>query len=226
MTCCTLAMAERKNVTADNYNRVYLVKEQSCERIFSDNTSVNRFAISEALLQCLRLIEANCGEGSQLVAYNTDGIYITKPVMKLKNTKDQDFKPKMIGKAFKTDSVPIYFEKHFWENINLDYYEKEKGKGKIFNGQAGSGKPYRLCGIVSNTKELLVVAITNKATENFKSKLNNFGVNKERANEICHTFDSYFFEFNGRTIDRLKDKVLFIEEFSKVPLATIYVWRP
>lgn len=96
-----------------------------------------------------------------------NGIYITNPAMKLKNKKDLTFKSKMIGKAFKTDFVQIYFEKHSRENMNPDDYKKEKGDGKIFNEQAGSGKTYKLCEMVPNTEKPLVLAFTNKAIEVF-----------------------------------------------------------
>ena len=40
-------------------------------------------------------------------------------------------------------------------------------------------------------------------------------------NKICHTFDSYFCEFNGTSIETniksLKNKTIFIEEFSMIP---------
>lgn len=111
----------------------------------------------------------------------------------------------MIGKAFKTDSVPVYFEKRFRENINLNDHKTEKGVGKIFKGQAGSGKTYRLCEMLANSDNLLALTFTKKAIENVKSKLKHFGVDKEWANEICFTFDNYFFEFNGRKMDRLKN---------------------
>lgn len=94
----------------------------------------------------------------------------------------------MIGKGFKTNSKPIY----------KDDYKKEKGKVKRFGGQAEPGKTYKLWDMVSNT----IPQRMSKA--NWK------------PNKICRTFDSYF-KFNGRTIDKVKDQVLFIKEFSMVP---------
>ena len=50
MYCWTSAMAEKRNVTIDDYNNRYLIRGQTCRRIFSDNTSINRFVVSEAIL--------------------------------------------------------------------------------------------------------------------------------------------------------------------------------
>ena len=41
--CWTAGMAEGKNITVDHYNDLYLIREQKVDRIFSDNTSINRF---------------------------------------------------------------------------------------------------------------------------------------------------------------------------------------
>ena len=72
MCCWTTAMSEKKDILIDYYKGTFLVREQHVERIFSDNTSVNRFVVSEAILNCLRLIEAWHGKTSKLYGYNTD----------------------------------------------------------------------------------------------------------------------------------------------------------
>ena len=215
--CWTSAMAEGKNVTIDHHNRIYLIREQKIDRIFSDNTSINRFVVSEAILKCLQLIETCHGEDSVLYGYNTDGIYISNPKVSFKNKKDVKFSTKKIGKAYVTDSDLVYFEKHLRENMDMSDYKTETGRGCIYNGQAGSGKTSLLCKKVQKAKNPLVLAFTNKAIENVKSRLIQSGYEKDDANKICHTFDSYFCEWNGRDINSLKDKTIFIEEFSMVP---------
>lgn len=105
-----------------------MIKEQACERIFSDNTSINRFVVSEAILKCLQLIESCHGKESTLYGYNTDGIYISNPIMKFRNKKDVKFSTKKIGKAYITDSMLTYFEKHYRDNMNIDDYEVKPGK--------------------------------------------------------------------------------------------------
>ena len=213
----TAAMAEGKNVTIDHHNGIYLIREQKIDRIFSDHTSINRFVVSEAILKCLQLIETCHGEDSVLHGYNTDGIYISNPKVSFKNKKDVRFSTKKIGKAYVTDSTLTYFEKHYRENIDISDYTSENGKGCIYNGQAGSGKTSLLCKKVKQTENPLVLSFTNKAIENVKSRLIQTGYEKDDANKICHTFDSYFCEWNGRNINSLKDKTIFIEEFSMVP---------
>lgn len=46
-----------------------LLREQTVERIFSENTSIHRFVISEAILRCLHLILHNHAEDSILFMY-------------------------------------------------------------------------------------------------------------------------------------------------------------
>lgn len=55
MCCWTSALDEGKNVTVDHHNGLYLIREQIIEGIFSDNTSINCFVVSEAILKCLQL---------------------------------------------------------------------------------------------------------------------------------------------------------------------------
>lgn len=43
--------------------------------MFSDNTSIHRYVVSEPILNCIKLIRECKGPHSQLVAVNTDGIY-------------------------------------------------------------------------------------------------------------------------------------------------------
>ena len=69
--------------------------------------------------------------------------------------------------------------------------------------------------VVKEATNPLVLSFTNKAVENVKNRL--MGFDKDEANKICHTFDSYFCEWNGRNINSLENKTLFIEEFSLIP---------
>ena len=101
-------MADNRNVTIDHYNNLCLIGEQTCKRIFSDNTSINRFIVSEAILKCLQLIEACHGEESVSYGYNTDGIFIKNPKMTFKSKKNVKFSTNKIGKAYVTDSKLSY----------------------------------------------------------------------------------------------------------------------
>ena len=217
MCCWTRAMAEGRNVTIDHYEGLFLIKEQHCERIFADNSSVNRFVISQSILQLLQLIQASIGKKSKLMAYNTDGIFITNPKINFVHKKAVKFETKNIGKAYRTDSKLVYFEKKYRENLDFDSYEKVTGRGQIINGQAGSGKTTLLCKMVSETPNPLVLAFTNKAIENVKSRLRKMKIENIDPDKICHTFDSYFCEWNEDNFNGLKKKTIFVEEFSMVP---------
>lgn len=67
----TSALAEGRNITIESYKDLFLIREQSVELIFSDNTSINRFVISEAILQCLKLLYENWTKDSELYSVNT-----------------------------------------------------------------------------------------------------------------------------------------------------------
>ena len=210
MCCWTRAMAEGRNVTVNSFNDIFLIKEQSCERIFSDNTSINRFVVSEAILKLLELIRVCHGKDSKLYAYNTDGIFITNPKLKLKRKKDVEFKTSRIGRAYITETELVYFEKKYREDMDFGSYVVNHGNGCIFNGQAGSGKTTKLCKMVKESENPLVLSFTNKAIENIKERLG------EQYKDMCHTFDSYFCE-RREADNSLKSKTIFIDEFSMVP---------
>ena len=219
MCCWTSAMADNRNVTIDYYNDLFLIREQEVERLKSNNTGINRFVVSEAILKCLRLLEACHGKDSKLYSYSTDGIFISNPKIKFKNKKNIKFSTKKIGKAYITDSSLLYFEKHYRENMKFNDYNTKRGKGCIFTGQEGSGKTTKLCQMVKDATNPLVLSFTNKAIENVKKRLVSTAMNKDVVNKICHTFDSYFCEWSNSTYhyESLKNKTLFIEEFSMVP---------
>ena len=229
--CWTAAMAEGKNVTVENFDEIYLVREQMVERKFSDHTSINRFVVSEAILKCLQLIRTCYGKNSVLYGYNTDGIFISNPKKNFKNKKDVKFNTSKIGKAYVTDSPFVYFEKHYRENITK-LPEVKYGKGTIYNGQAGSGKTYNLCQLmiekIHEGKKPIVLAFTNKSIENVKKTLKKKfcytdGTHDEKMikdgqkQKRCYTFGSYFCEWYKRDINSLENKTVFIEEFSMVP---------
>ena len=131
-----------------------------------------------------------------------------------KNKKDVKFSTKKIGRPYVTDSLLVYFEKHYRENMTEPDNVKI-GKGIIYNGQAGSGKTTKLCQKVIVAENPIVLSFTNKAVENVKHRLIKKGYSKYI--DKCHTFDSYFCEWHGRDIKSLENKTVFIEEFSMVP---------
>ena len=68
----------------------------------------------------------------------------------------------------------------------------KNGKGCIYNGQAGSGKTTRLCQMVIEAENPIVLTFTNKAIENVKNRLIQMGYDNKKTNKICYTFDSFF----------------------------------
>ena len=207
----TSALAEKRNITIDNYKDLFLIRERTIERHLSDNTSVNRFVISEAILQCLKLISDNWPTDSELYSVNTDGFFMTNPKNRYRNKSDVKFKTKNIGKAFITNTKPTYFEKHYRENIDVSNYTAYKGNGAIYYAPAGCGRTRKLCMMISKAEDPIVLSFTNKAIEVVKSRI------EAEYHNICHTFDSYFCDFHGRDISQLNGKPIFTKEFSMTP---------
>ena len=57
MNIWTSGINKGMNISIDNYNDLYLIKEQKIERWLSETCSVNRFVVSEVILYVLNLIE-------------------------------------------------------------------------------------------------------------------------------------------------------------------------
>ena len=211
----TFNEAEDKNITIDNYKDLYLIREQTVEIIFSDNTSINRFVISEAILNCLQLTFESKSKDSILYCVNIGGFYITKPKITYPNKKDVKFKIKNIGNAYVTDSIPAYFGKHYRENMDINDYTSQTGDDGIYYGAAGCGKTTKLCKMATKADDPIILSFTNKAVENVKERLKRmkeYGLVDE-----CHTFDSYFCDYHGRDIPYLEGKTIFVKEYSMVP---------
>lgn len=95
----TQGLINGKNITTDNYENIYLVREQKIDRILSNHTSINRFIISQSILQCFQLLNKNWTEQSELYSINTDGFFMTNPKYKYKHKSEVKFQVKNIGKV-------------------------------------------------------------------------------------------------------------------------------
>ena len=210
----TQGLIEGKNVAIDKFENVYLIREQKVERILSDHTSINRFVISNSILQ---LLKQNWTEYSELYSTNTDGFFMTYPKHSYKNKADVKFQVKYIGKPFVTNSKPSYFEKRFRENLDYSTYTDHVSKtGKICFGKAGCGKTNKLCDLIYGHRDnCLVFSHTNKAVVNIKNRLTT-KMDKHEVNKLCRTLESYFHD-NLKGVDDLKDKIIFVDEYSMTP---------
>ena len=118
-----------------------------------------------------------------------------------------------------TDSQPNYFDKHFRENLYYKCFTDTISKtGKTYYGQAGCGKSWQLGQLIyENRNKCIVFSHTNEAIVNIKNILkNSHHMSAEQVNKICHTFESYFYD-STRGIDHLKDKIVFVDEYSMTP---------
>ena len=224
----TSALAENRDVVIDSYQNpntkqeLYLIRERQIERIFSDNTSINRFVISQSILKCLNMLHDNASHDndgnriSQVYAINTDGIFMTNPANQYPNKKDVEFTTDYIGQIFQTDSPAVYFEKHCRENFNPDNYTDYVGEGAVYYGGARCGKTYRLCQKALAADDPIMLSFTNKAIQNVKSVLCDVYNNYELAKK-CYTFDLFFCDHHGRDITALEGKTIFVDEYSMTP---------
>ena len=161
------------NAIIDKFQDIFVVREQKIERILSDHTSINRFVISNSILQSLQRLQQNWTEHSELYSTNTDGFHMTNPRYKYKNKANVKFEVKHIGKPFVTNCQPTYFEKHYCQTLDYDCYTDKVSKtGKILYGQAGCGKTTQLCQLIyENAQNALLLSHTNKAFVNIKNTL-------------------------------------------------------
>ena len=75
----TQGLTDGKNITIDNFEDLYLIREQKIDRMLSDHTGINRYIISQSILQCLQRLNKNWTKYSELYSINTDGFYMINP---------------------------------------------------------------------------------------------------------------------------------------------------
>ena len=207
------------NVIIDKFKDIFLVCEQKIEKILADHTSINRFVISRSILQCLEKLYKNWTNKSVLYGINTDGFFMTNTKFNCKNKSDVIFNANHVGKAFKTNSKFSYFDKHYRENLDHDSFKDViSDTGKILYGKAGCGKSTQLCQLIYENKDkAILLSHTNKAVVNIKNVLKKrYKLDPEIINRMCYTFESYFYD-NIRGIENLKDKIVFVDEYTMTP---------
>ena len=72
------------------------------------------------------------------------------------------------------------------------------------------------CEMASKATNPIIYSFTNKAIENVKNVFKD-QYPESRLEFECYTFDRYFCDYYGRDITNLKDKTIFIEEYSLTP---------
>ena len=55
--CWSSAMNQKRNVSIDHHDGMFMIREHNIERLFSDNSSIYRFVVSQGILRLLQLIE-------------------------------------------------------------------------------------------------------------------------------------------------------------------------
>lgn len=71
--------------------------------------------------------------------------------------------------------------------------------------------------IYENKDKAILLSHTNKAVVNIKNVLKKrYKLDPEIINRMCYTFESYFYD-NIRGIENLKDKIVFVDEYTMTP---------
>lgn len=196
------ANRHNRDVSVDIFkNDHFIVKEKIKTRLFEESCSINRFVVNQCTHNLLMKLFENLQPDSLLYSVNTDSFTITNPKNSYPNKNDVPFKTKNIGNLYIVNSPHEYFETHFRENIHAQDYPKiqpdENNHNTIFHGCAGSGKTTKLVQMAKQAKKPLILSTTNMAVQNIRNKLENEGLSYLVKN--CHTFDSYFNEWTGRS---------------------------
>lgn len=215
--------SENENITCSimkQPNDTYIVKYGKVERLFSEHQSLNRHIVCDCNILLIDMMYKLCDEKSIIVGYNTDCINVINPV---KNNYDDKVKNAglfdllKIGKIFNDRSNSILeIERHY--NIKeMNIPKINNGNGKFVSAMAGCGKTTLLINDAQKAENPLILSFTNKAVQVLKDRFKNAPLD---LSDNTHTFDSYFFttdEDNKRGIEKLKNKTVFIDEFSMAP---------
>ena len=145
--------------------------------------------------------------------------FMTNPKHRYRNKADVNFTVKNIGKAFITNSKADHFVKRYRDKFDMNDFKDVISKtGKIYYGMPVCGKSWWLCKLIyKNRDKCIVLSHTNKAVSNIKNILQtNHKMSLEEVNKLCHTFESYFYD-NVRGIDDLKEKIVYVDEYTMTP---------
>ena len=98
------------------------------------------------------------------------------------------------------------------------FTDKISESGKILYGQAGCGKTSQLSQLIyENVSNTILLSHRNKAVVNIKNILKKrYDMDSKQINSMCYTFESYFWD-NIRGIESLKDKIVFVDEYTMTP---------
>lgn len=177
----TSALAEERNVTPDSYKDLFLICEQNGERNFSDNTSINRFVISEAIVRCLKMIHENWTKDSKLYSINTDDFFLW-PIFKthIETKRMSILKSNILASHLKQTRHPHILKniiERIWLLVTFWIYE---GDSCIYYGQAGCGKTTKVVKLALTAKDPIILSFTSKAIENAKSRFQKYYKEKGR----------------------------------------------
>ena len=141
------------------------------------------------------------------MSLSTDSITVLKEGPSefiIKNSIEFDIEH--MGQLFEESRISLVQKGDYYQD-EFQIEEVSKGNGYIYYGIPGSGKTQKLLELAK--PDDLILCFTNKACENIRA----------RSNINARTFDSYFGDYNGniRLIELLKNKNVFVDEFSMVP---------
>ena len=132
MCCWTSAMNVKRNLTTDHCNSLYIIREQKVEKSFDNNTSINRFVVSEANWNvCSSLIVAMARTACCMVTIPM--VFISWKVRRdLRIRCPLNLAQSRLAMLMRPISSRHTFEMHYRENMYFDDYEVRLRKGYIY----------------------------------------------------------------------------------------------
>ena len=202
----TSVLAEGRDIFIDSYKNpstkqeLFLIRERTLECNYSDNTSINRFVISQAILQCLNLIYDDWTNESELYSVNTDGIHMTNPKYHMfgdtnecdplengsqiyhdyfKSVQISEMCPRRVEMKYKESCVP-------YDEQTRDVLTKSLETGKVTGKLAPRDHYYKNICYLNNTRQTVTRECCDRFVEDKESYEADFLYNSKRERySVC-----------------------------------------
>ena len=218
--------ARHPNIQVFPFNNLFLVKQNSKERLLEDSTSINRFVVSGGIINLLESLKYSFDKDSRLIAIRTDCVYIENPrfpeeiivdkkanvLYNLGRVKIED----EIHLVRVNDEINKYTVNEIFEDIQKDIV---KGNGTILNGMAGCGKTEKGKEMYKEylDKKCGVLCFTNKACNVIRERFKKDEIPTDDIFTICKFFNEEQLPFKKRIEKLCKYDFIWIDEISTAP---------
>jgi hypothetical protein len=221
----------------NQFNDFYFVRNTLETRLDKDHGAIFRQILCQGMLSVVELLEQVYGNGSRLISYKTDAVFVENPIRQIHELdqtkyKAEKWKPFVYVPYQPREGDDTVSEIQEWNKLEdvqfkganiiiksmrlikykLKYLETLKNISFCCIGAPGCQKTTLLKKNYVHG-ETLVLCYTNKACQNIIQALGN--------NANVHTFDSKFWKQEDATTTFVTIKRILIDEFSMIPLKWI-----